>query len=362
MTRFTVTAAVVALALVLSGCTPEAEPVATPTAEPAPEPSVEPALRPNPVFAIDCAEMLSLAEVQERVTARIAVKRDESNVPGEVSQIPLLQRGGLNCVWGTEGTWQDDVEVLLMPDAPDVVAERATDPFTQDFSVTGAEAAVGSCYFGSDPVDGLAPGGCIITALVGTSAMELRFIDSFGAYSSEAAIGEVAVDILELVIERTSAAGPRSQEWVAPSDSLDADAAFCDSVGADLLAALELDTPFGGPVSNDDLAELSSCQYFFGATDVLSIGAWVVDGAAWAAGVEQTEGPHLGDLYEPRTTTSNAQWWLSPSGQAVRGRAAMGGSLVELVVYWGDLDVTIEQAQAAIGAVMEQYADVPPGT
>lgn len=365
MTRFTGLAAAAVVSLLLAGCAADPAPV-SPTADPTPEPTVEVAVRPNPVFAIDCAELLSLGEVQARVTAPISVKRDESSVPAEFWDIPVLQRGALSCRWGGEhrtgSEFDDGVDLLLLPDAADEYEARSVNGYEQAVEVAGADSAVTQCGFSSEPGSEGAPGYCTVFSLVGTSLVELRFSDSQTSYSSEQGIGEVAIDLLEMALARASDAGTRAQEWEAPTSTIAADAAFCDAVGATLLAELGVDTPFGGPSPLEGFPGVSSCQYFFGATDVLSVGAWVVEGAAWAAGVEQTEGPHLGETFTVRTTASGAQWWLSSSGPAVHGRAAMGGSLVELVVYWVDFDLSAEQAQAAIVTVMEEYAEAPPGT
>lgn len=354
------------LVLVLSGCAQGPTPVPTVAPTEAPTATVEPAVRPNPVFAIDCAELLSLDDVQARLDVAIAIKRDESSVPSEFWDIPALQQGALSCRWGgdnrTGSSFDDGVDLLLLPDAADEYAFRSVNGFEQAVEVAGADAAVTQCGFSSEPEGDGAPGYCTVFSLVGSTLVELRFSDSQGSYASEKAIGDVAIELLELAIARALDAGSRSQEWEAPTSTIEADTAFCDSVGAALLDELGVETPYGGPAPLDGYPGVSGCQYSFGATDVIGVGAWVVDGAAWAAGVEQTEGPFLGEPFAVRTTASGAQWWLSSTGPAVHGRAAMGGSLVELVVYWVDFDGDVDQATAAIVAVMERFAEAPPGT
>ncbi|MDX2026232.1 hypothetical protein, partial [Microcella sp.] len=216
--------------------------------------------------------------------------------------------------------------------------------------------------FLSDATAAGAPGYCTVYSLVGTTLAELRFSDSQGAYPSEQSIGEVATGLLETAIERLLSAGPREQEWTPPASSLTANSAFCDSAKEVLLGSLGETTEFGGAEPADSYPGVTSCAYYFGATDVSSVALLVVADAAWVAGVPHTEAPALGQPFEERTTTNGALWWLSPSGESVRGRAAVDGSLIEAVVYWMDIDVTAEQAQSAITAFMEEYAEVPPGS
>lgn len=362
MPRLLPIVALVAGSVLLAGCAPEPEPTPTATATPEPSPTADAAVRPNPVFDLTCAEVLSLADVQARVTAPIAIKRDEADVPGELADIIPLQSGAMSCVWGAGGTWEDDVTLLLMPDGEGRIAELMADPFAVEFLVAGADRALGFCGFGRDPVDGLAPGSCSITAMLGTTALDLRFSDSEGAYGTEAEIGAAAVKLLELATSRVVSAGPREQQWTAPVDPIEADAAFCDTVGSGLLAALGLETEFGGASSDELLAGVSTCSYFFGATDVPSVTVRVLRGSSWAAGVEQTEGPWLGEPFQPQSTASGARWWLSAMGEGVRARAAMGGSLVDVAVYAQDVDISVDAAVAAIASVMERYAEAPPGT
>ena len=366
MTRLFLAATIAVTALVLSGCDTVPEPAATPAATSTPTETASAAVRPNALFAIDCAELLTTDEVQNKVTAPISIARDESSVPSEFWDLPLLQRGALSCRWGGENrtgrSFDDGVDLLLLPDAVDDYAARSANGNEQAVEVAGADSAVTLCGFGREPDSAGTPGSCTVFSLVGTTLVELRFSDSQGVYPTEQAIRDVAIGLLEIAIERALAAGPRVQEWVAPTTSIEADAAFCDSVGLSLLAELGVATEFGGSQPLEGYPDVNGCAYYFTATDLSSVNIWLVEGASWAAGVEQTEGPALGQPYEARETGSGVQWWLSPSGEAVQGRAALGGNLVEIVVYWGDIGVTVEQAQAAITAVMEQYAEVAPGS
>ena len=367
MARFSWGASVAVVALLLTGCTPEPEPVASPTAEPAPEPTVEPALRPNPVFAIDCAEIFSLDEVQAAVAAPVEVKRDESSVPAEFWELPLLSEGALSCRWGgdsrTGATYDDGLDVDVRPGGEAAFDALVTSGYEQPVTVAGADEAVSTnCAFGSRPDAVGAPGFCTIIARNGDRVLVLRYSDSVQVFAAETDITTVAVDLTETALERIIAADDVDQAWQAPSDSVVADEAFCESAGPQLLAALSVETDFGG-VSDPFFGDprVRACEYYFGATDVSSVSIWIVQGAAWAAGVEQTEGPALGQPYESQVTASGAEWWLSPSGQAVQGRGAIDGSLVEVVVYWGDIDATVERAQAAVTDFMEEYAEAPPG-
>ena len=368
MSRFAVAPMALVIALGLSGCAPEPEPVAVPTVEPTPEITVEPALRPNPAIALDCAELFSLDEVQSQIAAPIEVKRDETSVPSEFWHIPALADGALSCRWGGEsrtGALYDDgleVDVRVGGDAAfDALVASAPE---LPISVTGADLAVATdCGFGRQPDAAGAPGFCAIVARAGDRVVYLRYSDSEQVFASEADITAVAIRLMEATLERVSGSAGVDQAWQPPGDPLVADEAFCDSAGADLLAAAGVDSPFSAvsdPLFGDP--RLRACQFFFGATDASSVSIWVVEGASWAAGIEQTERPALGQPYESRVTAAGAQWWLSPSGEAVQGRAALGGSLVDVVVFWGDIGITVEQAQSAITDFMEQYAESPPGT
>ena len=369
MTRLLGATAIVVVSVLsaaLSGCASEPETIATPSATPTPTLTVEPALRPNSVFAINCAELLTLDEVQSRVTAPVSVQRDESNVSAAYWELESYQRGGLSCRWGgenrTDSSFDDGVDVLLLPEAGADFAARTSGGSTTLVDVAGAVTAFSQCGFGSELVDGAAPGYCTVWALVGTSLAELRFSDSQGAYPTQQAIGAVAIGLLETAIERMVAAGTREQEWTPPATSLEADSAFCTPAKEALLGALGMTTEFGGAEPADAYPGVTSCKYYFGATDVHGVAIFVVADAAWVARVPHTEAPAQGQPFEPRTTTNGGTWWLSPSGESVRGRAAVAGSLIEVVVYWMDIDVTVEQAQAAITAFMEEYAEVPPGS
>lgn len=346
-------------ALLLSGCVPEPEPVATPSVEPEPTATVEAATRPNSVFALGCADVLTLDEVQSRVAAPIVVKRDETNVPGDIAEVAALQRGGLSCKWGTGGTWEDDVELLFLPDAAAFFAEKATDGFAEEMSITGADSAIGNCWFGRDIEGGVAPGGCTITALVGTSAVEFSFVDSQGAYATEAGIGIVAAELLERAIAHVVTAGMQEQLWSPPPRSaID----LCGTVGSALLARLALPDLAGGEVEIS-IESATSCAYAnpsLHSYPVVAVTA--LHSAAWAVGVAQTESPWLGDPWQERRTAHGVLWWLSPDGPEVSARVAIEGDLVHLSISSYELDMTVEAAAEVLTDVVERYAEAPPGT
>lgn len=372
MTRLLGATALVVAALTtltLTGCAQEPEATVTPTPTPTPTPTetAEPASRPNPIFAIDCAGLLSLDEVQDRVTAPVSVKRDETNTPGAFWEIQWLQRGGLSCRWGgesrTDSSYDDGVDVLVLPNGIEEFTTQTENSVSLDVAVDGADSAVSQCSFGADPVAAGAPGLCIVSSLIGTTLVELRFSDSEGAYPTEQAIGEVAIGLIETVIARMVAAGPRQQEWTPPASSLQADDAFCTAAGADLLAEMSLSALFSAARPVTLFPGVTACEYYFRASDLNSVGIWIVENAAWAAAVPHTESPELRDVFQRQTTSSGAQWWLNASDYPVRGWAALGDSLIDVYVYGEDENVNVsnEQAQAAITAFMEQYAEVPPG-
>lgn len=366
MTRLVGATALVVAALTmvaLTGCAQEPETVVTPTPTPTPTETAEPASRPNPLFAIDCAGLLTLDEVQARVSAPVSVKRDESNVSGVYTELTWSQRGALSCHWGSEGrsniSFDDGATLLLLPNGGDEFAAHIQSVGWKSVDVSGADSAGIYCL---ERERGF--GYCLIVALVGTTFAELGFSDSGGQYQTEEAISGAGIALLETAIARMVSAGPREQEWAPPAPSLQANSAFCDAAGADLFAALGVGTEFGGPRPADLFPGLTACEFYFGATDVPSVGIWIVESAGWVAGVPHTEAPELGAMFESRTTASGAPWWLSPSGESVRGRAAVDGSLIEVYIFGTDVNVNVsdEQARAAITAFMEQYAEVPPGT
>lgn len=365
---------VVALAtsalLLLVGCSPEPEPVATPTSAPTvePSPTAEAAVRPNPVFALTCAEVFTVAEVQAVVTAPIEVKRDETSVPAEFWQLPLLADGALSCRWGGENRlgyqYTDGLDVDVLPGGSATFSSLVTGGFVQQVTVEGADEAVSTgCTFSIRADNGGAPGFCTIIARTGDRVVQLRFIDGVREFATEAAIVAATVPLVESAIARVSAAADVDQAWQAPTDTFALDQAFCDAAGAELLTSLGVETPFGG-LGDPYFGEprVRACDYFFGATDAASVSIWVVQGAAWAAGVEQTDVPEPGQPYEPQVTATGASWWLSPAGQAIRGRGAIDGSLIEVIVFWGDIGISVDQAQAGVTAFMEQYAEAPLGT
>jgi len=363
MTRFGAVVALTVGALLLSGCVPEPEPVATPTAEPEPTATAVSVTRPHSVFALGCADVLSLDEVQSRVAAPIVVKRDETNVPGVFGELPPFQRGALSCRWGgenrTDESFDDGVDVLLLPDAVSDFTEAVTTVFYgTTFAVAGADGAVGTCYFASEPTADGAPGACSIIALFGSTMVEFRFSDSQQQYRRESAIGLVAVEILETVISRVSQAGQNEQLWTPPTRGA-AERDVCTTVGSDLVAALAPAQLQGG----------EEAPYFAGTTvcayrhpDLGGASLSVLHSGAWVAGVAQTETPGLADAWQERRTSGGVLWWLSPNGEVISARAAIGSDLVDVSIASYSLDMTPDEAVTVLTALMEQHATAPPGT
>jgi len=365
MPRLLPIVALVAGSLLLAGCTPEPEPTPTATATVEPSPTAEAAVRPNPVFDLTCAELLALDEAQAAVTAPITVKRDETGLPGELLDVAYLQRGGLSCRWGgdarTDSSFDDGIDVLLLPDAESDYLLRA-DGLAETWSVAGADAAIATCGAASDAVDGTFPGYCVAAARVGTTLVELRFSDSQGAYGTEAELATVGQSLLATVIERLRAADSVDQRWTAPNSAA-ATGDLCANLGAAFLSTVGVGGLTGGAV-DAFVAGSSACTYqnALGAFPANVVGVTALHGGAWAAGVTHTESPALGQPWEERRTAAGALWWLSPNGESVQGRAAIGGDLVTVSFLPQEAGQSVEQAQAAITAFMEQYAEAPPGT
>lgn len=359
-------AVVLALAATtLAGCAPEPEPVPTATATVEPSPTAEAAVRPNPVFHLRCAELLSLEEAQAAITAPITLKRDETGMPGDVREVADLQRGGLSCRWGGENrtgsSYDDGIDVLLLPDAQSDYLVRA-DGLPDAWSIAGADAAAALCGQASDAVEGVFPGYCSAVALVGSTMVEVRFSDSKGAYASVDEVADAGQSLLTTAVDRLRAADVVDQRWTAP-ESAAASGDLCATLGAAFLSALRVDGLSGGAV-DAVVADSSTCTYQLdsGGFSTNVVGVTALHSGAWAAGVTHTESPELGKPWQERRTSSGALWWLSPNGESVQGRAAIGGDLVTVSFLPQEVGQSAEQAHAAITTFMEEFAEAPPGT
>ncbi len=365
---------VLAVVVVLAGCAPAsappARPAATATLEPAPALPAAPAVRPNPVFAITCAELLSLDEVQSKVAAPLRVWVDDSSVPDDLFEVKRLQQGALNCRWGDEDgagdRYEDGVEVRIRPSSPDEFRDGG-EWLSEPWEVAGADRAQAACWFyGGVSRDSAAPGACESLVLVGTTFVYFRFNDSEGAYPSEAAIGEVARELLSTVIARLGEAGSREQLWVAPQSGA-AHGDLCGDLGTAFVAALSVDSLAGGE-SRAQFDGATTCTYTEGdRPDTPPVG-WInaLHSGAWVAGVPDMAEPGYVRPWEARRTAAGALWWLrrfeGGLEQLMEARAAVDGDLVVLSVLPAEAGISPAAAEAALTAVMEQYADAPPGT
>ncbi|MDX2026234.1 MAG: hypothetical protein SFU54_07745, partial [Microcella sp.] len=204
----------VALSATLAGCTPTTAPAAGPTPEriasPAASESAAPALRPNASFDVGCADLLTLAEVQSRVTNTIEIHRDESNVPGAYRTIVDIQEGALSCIWsrGVRFTslGDDGVELFVKSDSAELYDIRTAGESYAEFIVNGADSARRFCTFGGIGDGSLALGGCSMFALVGTTIIEFTYWDHQPVFSSEQAVADVATGLLQLVVDRIRSA------------------------------------------------------------------------------------------------------------------------------------------------------------
>lgn len=373
MARFFGASALVVIASLtasLAGCTPTTVPVAGPTPErsvsPADSESASPAVRPNASFDVGCADLLTLAEVQSRITNPLEIHRDESNVPGAYRTIIDIQEGALSCIWsrGVRFTslGDDGVELFVKSDSVELYDIRTAGESYAEFVVNGADSARRFCTFGGFGDGGLALGGCSMFALVGTTIIEFTYWDHQPVFSSEQAVADVATGLLQLVVDRIRSANSQEQLWAADPTAQVADSAFCADMGAATVAALGVPSSSGGPIAGPFATGLSGCEHFGASTDFPMIQLWVIQSGAWAIDVDHTESPGYNDPFSRRTTASGATWWLSVTDLSLYGRAAVGGSLVEVTIYPPTGEVSIAQAEAAMVTVMERYAEIPPSS
>lgn len=138
------------LAVALVACAPEEPPrpaaadpaVSTPTPTPTPEqPST-----PQPVLALGCLELLTLANVRGFVTEPITLRSDEATPPTDVWQAALRQAGGMRCVWAghdrTDAGFDDGLEMVIVPATiEEFRAAQAVNPYGQPMTF-GEEAGL----------------------------------------------------------------------------------------------------------------------------------------------------------------------------------------------------------------------------
>lgn len=361
---------VVALSASLAGCTPTTVPLAGPTpdriASPAASESAAPALRPNASFDVGCADLLTLAEVQSRVTNPIEIHRDESNVSGDYLTVGEIQQGALSCIWSrgdrTTRLGDDGVELFVKSDSAETYGFRSAGEDISTFTVSGADDARGICYFNGQGDGTLTQGGCTLLALVGTTMIELSYWDQQPVFPTERAVADVATGIMQLVVDRIRGANSQEQLWVADPDAQVADAAFCADMGAATVAALGVPSSSGGVNTGFFEPGLSGCEHYGPSDAFPMIQLFVIQSGAWAIGVEHTETPGYNAPFTRRTTASGATWWVSVSETTVLGRGAVGGSFVEVQMYPPTAGVSVAQTEAAMVSVMEQYAEVPPAS
>ena len=103
---------------------------------------------PAPAFTQGCAGLLALAQVQEQVVARVAVRVDERSIPTTPTAIASAERGGFRCVWGgtsrTDTGYDDGLVVDIFPNITvDQFDSRTTDANTPAISGIGDEATLG---------------------------------------------------------------------------------------------------------------------------------------------------------------------------------------------------------------------------
>jgi hypothetical protein len=368
MTRFTLIAPLALIALVMTGCVAEPAPVSSPVVEPseAPTESTEPALRPNPLFAAGCADLLSLDEAQELVSAPLEVQRDETMVPGLFSAVPVVHRGGLSCRWAAQSDRGfddvvDGVKVLVVPIVgSDVPADaRATyglslADLTGPVDLAGAQESGRNCFANDEGA-----GACTIWAFADGTLVTMVVSDSVGVFAGESALVAGASERLELILARLSDAGPQPQRWSAPARST---TDLCGTIGTAVIDALGESASTGGEV-DAGLADVTACSFELPAVSqnaIVSVSA--LHGASWAAGVQQTERPGLTDFWQERRTADDVLWWLSPDGEVVSARAAIGGDLVDVGIAPAELGLSAADAAEVLGTVMDQFAEAPPGS
>lgn len=368
MTRFTLIAPLALIALVMTGCVAEPAPVASPVVEPSETPAetAAPALRPNPLFAAGCADLLSRDEAQELVSAPLEVQRDETMVPGLFSAVPVVHRGGLSCRWAAEtdrgfDDVTDGVKVLVAPiGGSDVQADaRATyglslADLTAPVDLAAAQDSGRNCF-----ANGEGAGVCTIWAFADGTLVMMNVSDSVGVFAGESALVAGTAERLDLILARLADAGPQEQRWVAPARS---SADLCATIGTAVIDALGVSGATGGEV-DAQLADATACSFGLPAVTqnaIVSVSA--LHGASWVAGVEQTERPGLTDFWQERRTADDVLWWLSPDGEVVSARAAIGGDLVDVWIASNELELSAAEAANVLGTVMDQFAEAPPGS
>lgn len=362
MSRLRPVVAIAVVSLLLAGCAPEPEPVPTATATPEPTATAEAAVRPNPVFDLTCADVFSVADVQKHLAVKVSVSGDETRVPSDEIGVTQLQRGGLSCSWDSDPSYdsffETRVDVLLLPDAQADFAERAAG-LDESWSIDGADQAAGQCERSSD--DSVFGGFCTAVALAGTEMIELLVTDWEGGYTDLGPLDAAVRELLTTAVERLQAAAVVDQRWTAP-ESAAASGDLCATLGAAFLSTLGVDGLAGGAV-DAVVAGSSACSYELqsGAFPTNVVRLTAVHSGAWAAAIRPTH-PELGDPWEERVTAGGALWWLSPNGESVQARAAIGGDLVTVSFLPQEVGQSAEQAQAAITAFMEEFAEAPPGT
>lgn len=365
MARFAPLVWLIAATLVLTGCSPQPEPTPTATAAPEPTATAEAAVRPNPVVDLTCADLLRFEEVQSRISAPVSVLLDEDGVGSNGVMVAQQQRGGLVCSWGgvtaTSFELDDLLEIVVLPEAAGDYAVAASEGGTPA-SVTGADAALASCWIEGDPLSRITPNRCTLTALSGSTMVAVRFADSQGSYADAQELTAVVVELAELAMARSQSAGIREQEWTPPANALVADDAFCGEIGGALAAELGIALPYVRFESEVGITGAGACYWYLGGTDVAGIGALVTTGAAWAAAQAQAPASSSAALEESRVTASGATWWLGKSDSWVSGRAAVDGSLVVLSLNADRVGASRDEVARVLAAVMEQYAEAAPGT
>lgn len=314
-----------ALLAALSGCTfgtpatggPSTSAAApTDTSSPTSSPTDTPLTMPQPTIPLGCADILTLHEAQQYITAPIKVRADETTLPVDYLA-PRVQAGDLECVWGgdtrTDNGYDDGVVVDLSPDSADAYADSTQGQSA--VSVPGASKAAIDCEG-----DGSTITQCWANALIASNWLSVSFSSTHAPVPSTSTAKKDVVQLMGVMAGRIVNAGDPRDPWPIPDDALTAKK-ICGSTAAQQALAtafqasdLQLEqTPLDDPSSQIVAARtgFDECTFSLNgqdAGDPSEVTVSVLPGGTWAlapsggtqpasSGVELSEYPLAGNSH-----------------------------------------------------------------